>query len=123
MIGWWLVVDRGDPEELRSIDDRKARRLASWETGIGGIDWLKTLVDQGMAKQLSADGYPCRWTAAAADVIPLIMAGPPAHKGRVVFGDDSLAPPTQLDVAFIRKHVIESCAPTSTLTIEAWDQS
>ncbi|MHB1799670.1 MAG: hypothetical protein ACYCUI_15460 [Vulcanimicrobiaceae bacterium] len=39
MIGWWIVVARLTPEG--NAADRKAAILATWETSVSGIDWLK----------------------------------------------------------------------------------
>lgn len=123
MIGWWIVVDRGTPEELQVLADRKPRRLASWEAGLGGLDWLKILVEQGKAKQLRFDGYPCRWVAAAGDVRPFVLDGPPAHRGPPVIGDDYITPPNWLGIAKVDRDGLAGCEPGEALTIEAWDQS
>ena len=48
MIGWWIVVAAQTPEEWDDpAADRRAATLATWEVGLGGLDWLHTLVDAG----------------------------------------------------------------------------
>ena len=37
MLGWWIVVSEGQPDDVM-ID--KANTLASWEAGLSGLRWL-----------------------------------------------------------------------------------
>ena len=64
MIGWWIVVAAQTPEERDdSAAERRAAILATWEVGLGGLDWLHTLVNAGKAEQSSFSGYPKRYTS------------------------------------------------------------
>ena len=90
---------------------------------MGGLDWLKALVEQGKAKQLRFDGYPCLWVAAAADVRQLVLNGPPVHRGPPVIGDDYVIPPNWLGLAKVDRDTLAACESGEPLTIEAWDQS
>ena len=47
MIGWWIVVAAQTPQQRDSAIDRKEVILATWEAGLGGLDWLQALVDAG----------------------------------------------------------------------------
>ena len=88
MIGWWIVVAAQTPEERDDpAADRRAAILATWEIGLGGLDWLHTLVDAGKAEQSSFSGYPNRYTAKAGEVLPLLADGPPPHRDMAVIGD------------------------------------
>lgn len=123
MIGWWIVISTQTPEERRQAVDRKAFILATWEVGLGGLDWLEQLVAQGHAGRLRSDGYPNVYVAAAEVVQPLLEDGPPAHRGLGVIGDDYVMPANWLGQVEMHIDRIASCPSQQQLTIEAWDLS
>ena len=122
MLGWFIIISTQTPEE-RDAGSDKEQNLASWEAGLFGAEWLKDLVASGKALQLNFGGYPMRYTAAAGDVLPLIAAGPPAHKAPLVIGEDYVQPPGWNGKATIEHARIAACRPDQMLTIDAWDQS
>lgn len=78
-------------DELRA--DQEAHRaaiLAQLETGADGIRWIEYLTEVGKAAKLAGGGYPNRYTAKAADVLPLIEGRSiqPAKDGVWIFGID-----------------------------------
>ena len=84
MLGWHISVyqqtDRGTlPAASKSI---KGKRLAVWQTSLGGIDWIIELVREGKAIDLGGDGYPWRFTATAEHLIPRVADGPPEANER-----------------------------------------
>lgn len=109
MMGWWIVVSQGQPDGVM-ID--KVDTLASWETGLSGLRWLNNLVASGKARKLRGDGYPNRYEARAADVLPLLAE----VTGRIDFTYKLFKP------KFDRKR-IAACPSDSVVTIDAWDQS
>lgn len=120
MVGWWITVFQLTPEELgEAIDPRSCQPfvLATWESGLGGIEWLQQLVKAGQASQLLGEGYPCRFVAAARDVLPLLASGEPPFHGAQRMSGDWLR-----DVELHRKR-IAACPPGQVLTIDAWDRS
>lgn len=121
MLGWWIVIAARTAEETEV--NSSADTLACWETGLGGTDWLHRLVKVHQAEQLSYNGYPCRFTAKAADVLPLISNGPPAHEGPTVIGDDYVMPGGWSGNVILHHDRIAACPPEQILTIDAWDQS
>lgn len=123
MIGWWFVVAQETPEARAKTVDRKAAVLATWETSVSGTDWLNKLTKEGRATQLTFDGYPNRYTAAASEVLPLIAGGPPAHSGPEIIGDDYVMPGNWTGKVTLHHDKIAACLPDQILTIEAWDQS
>lgn len=124
MIGWWIVIAAQTPEEYdRVTNDPAATVLATWETGLGGIAWLRNLTEEGKAAQLSTGGYPNRYTAKAGDVLPLLADGPPAHAGPTVIGEDYVMPSHWIGNVIMHPGKIAACPPDQLLTIEAWDQS
>ena len=122
MLGWHISVyrktdDGGSPAEWESP---KGTRLAVWQTGLGGLDWLRELVKAGKAIDLGGDGYPLRYTATAEDLIPHL-----AEEGLTVWmldpGDvvgEGWEGRTVIDKATVR-----ACRPDEWLLVEAWDES
>ena len=71
-LGWDVSVYRQtdggtSPAIAESPEDT---RLAVWQTGLGGLDWFDELVKAGKAIDVGGDGYPCRYTAMAANLGP-----------------------------------------------------
>ena len=131
MIGWWIIVSTQSPEERDNADrdSNRAAILAQWEVGASGIRWLADLVTSGKALQLTAGAYPNRYTARAADVLPLIKGAgiDPPKDGVWVFGVDKGEKngqfsnwPSKLEVY---KERILACKIDQVLTIDAWDLS
>jgi hypothetical protein len=120
MLGWWILITLQSPEERKSsAADTKPYILAQWETGLGGRDWIKQLIDEGQAELVHSGAYPDRYTAKAGDILPLVAYGPLPH---------SLAPSLAGDGRRITNLAIHgdrifACAPDQVLTIETWDLS
>lgn len=106
MMGWMVLV------YPKSNEDAK---LASWEVGVSGLRWLDDLVAEGKAVKLNGNGYPTRYEARAADVLPLVESGsavPPTNKPKDWIGALKLRPDN-----------IAATSPDQVLVIDAWDQS
>jgi hypothetical protein len=131
MIGWWIVISTQSPEERDRADQetRRAAILAQWETGADGIRWLELLTEKGKAERLSGGGYPNRYTATAADVLPLIEGGgiQPPKDGMWIFGMDEgeeyAQPPGWMGKLEVHADRVAACPVKQVLTIDAWDQS
>lgn len=123
MIGWWIGVAKQTPQERDASADKKAMIIASWEAGVGALDWLDRLAGEGKATKLSASGYPCRYVALAKDVLPLIASGPPPHTGLTIIGDDYVSPNGLVRNIALDTVKFQACAPDQVLTIDAWDLS
>lgn len=131
MIGWWIVVSTHSPEERDHADQesRRAAILAQWEAGAEGIRWIERLSIEGKATKLSGSGYPNRYTAKAADVLPLIEGGgiQPPKDGMWIFGIDEgeeyAQPPGWMSKLEVHADRVAACPVGHVLTIDAWDQS
>ncbi|MFZ6864762.1 hypothetical protein ACO0K7_19235 [Undibacterium sp. Ji67W] len=125
MIGWWIVITALTPEEQTKIteDERKAAMLANWETSVGGLDWIKTLIAQGKVTELARGGYPNRYMAKAEDVLTILENGIPDHKGMMIFGDDYVTPAGWKDNIVLHQERMDECKKDKIITIEAWDLS
>jgi hypothetical protein len=121
MIGWWIVIAQETPDERDANPDKLSTVLASWESSLGGLDWLDKLAELGKAAQLRKGGYPNRYTAFAQDVLPLIANGPPKHDDIDIIGDDYVMPNGWSGNLTMHSEKIAKCAPDQLLTIDAWD--
>lgn len=99
MLGWQILIRKESAETS----------LASWTAGLGGTEWLDTLVNENKAKNLGGNGYPNSYSAKASAILPLLM---PESITAIGGGNPRL----KIDE-------IESCSADETLIIEAWDQS
>jgi len=108
--GWWVVVDPRTPEERDASQDKRGHQIASWETGLCGVDFLTSdLVKAGKAVQHSFGGYPNRFTVAAGDLVPFIIDGPPKPEGEWI-----------ADVT-INREKLAALPADHMLTVDVWD--
>ena len=68
MLGWKVIITEATPTP-------SGNTLASWCTETGGIDWINSLVEQGLVqvKNLNA-GYPNSYIATAKELLPIMIA-------------------------------------------------
>ena len=79
MNGWHIsLYQQRDRSTLPAeLDTQQGKRLAVWQSGIGGLGWIYTLINKNKAIELAADGYPSRYTAQAKDILPELDGEPP----------------------------------------------
>lgn len=130
MVGWWVIVSGQTPEERDADPDRKAKHLASWETGVQGLHWLHELVAKGEVREHELkSGYPNRYTAFGRDLLPLFQNGPPLSPGIDVDAYDEFAGEPKMVWGdrnwniILHPDSIAACPPDKLLTVEVWDQS
>ena len=130
MLGWRITVSSLPPElkNQMSREEQRGYDLATWETGLGGTSWLEALAAEGKATwDKSSGGYPWRFVAKAADVLPVITDGLPVHKGVVVIGsglgDEYVTPAGWSTPVQLRPDNFTQIPPEAMITIDAWDQS
>jgi len=110
MSGWWVVVDARTHEEREASADKRGHQIASWETGLSGVDFLtRGLVKGGKAAQYTFGGYPNRFTVAAGDLVPFIIDGPPKPEGGWIAN------------VTINREKLAELPPEQVLTVEVWD--
>ena len=98
--------------------------LASWQVGMGGLDWLDELVSTGEAILLGTNcGYPVRYRSTAGVILPIIAAGIPSGKHPPIIGDDYVMPENWKGGVEIDADKIIACNPGDFLMIDAMDQS
>ena len=126
MLGWDILIHKEHSESTNELDWRlpnKDNVLATWQASLGGDDWLIELVEMDKAKCLGGCGYPIRYLAKVKDVLPLIQAGPPTHRGPLVIGEDYVTPRGWVSDATINLEMFNLENPDSVIVIDTWDLS
>jgi hypothetical protein len=109
MRGWSIIISQATPEERDSKLDMKHATLTTWDTGVGGVQWLERLSTTGKATQLRVGGYPTRFVARA-DVIFQVL-------------ENGALPEIWISQKIIYPERIAACPLDRVLTIDAWDLS
>jgi hypothetical protein len=116
MLGWKIYITQESSPD-------KSKSLMSWSTGIGGLDWLDQLVKDGLAQDLGGNGYPSKYSAKAAVLLPRVVPALPSHEGKPVIGDDYVLEGKEHWGIVIDQSKIDACGPDEILLIDAWDES
>lgn len=115
--------DTSNESRRSPFGSRQLRPAAARSDGVWGLDWLNDLVKAGHAIDLGGTGYPLRFTATAARIVPRLAGEPPyAHHVWIREVGDTVnekwAGRTVIDGA-----VVAACHPDEWLLIETWDES
>jgi hypothetical protein len=116
MLGWKIYITQESSAD-------KPSSLIIWSTGISGLDWLDQLVKDGLAHDLGGNGYPNRYSAKAAVLLPKVIPALPNYEGKFVIGDDYVLVSGEHWDIKLNQSEIDACSPDETLLIEAWDES
>ncbi len=124
VLGWHVSVYRQEDggASPATNDSRAGTRLAVWQTS-GNLHWLDELVEAGKAIDLHGDGYPCRYTAPAKHLIPLIIDRPPEANETWVRGPDDIIGPGWDGRTVTNPAAAAQCRPDEWLLVVAWDES
>jgi hypothetical protein len=125
MLGWHISVFRqadggSSPAKAGPKEDI---RLAAWQTGVEGLQWLDALVETGQAIDLGGNGYPNYYTAQAAHLIPQIVGGPPAARQPWLEGQHDVVTSQWEGKTVIDQAVAGDCRSDEWLLVVAWDES
>ena len=142
MLGWLISVYRvADEEAVRRIlgaepgakvvlgDDVLGGRLAVWQAGPYGLNWIAEAAarEGGVIRKFEC-GYPHRYLARAADILPTIRDRVPykapmyEHPSWVV-PEGSVLLPVYVGKTTIDDKSIDKCSADEWLYIEVWDES
>lgn len=125
--GWRISLHRQVSERDSPSDDSDPRgvQLATWQAGLGGLDWLLELATVGDAVHLSDNsGYPNRYTVRAAAVLPIVLHGPTDARTVWAAGStDVLDADHWPGATTINSSEMAACDPEEWLQVEAWDES
>lgn len=120
MLGWWTVITTETLAQRRQPGGGiKEATLATWDSGLGGMDWILELCKQGKAEQHAFNGYPNRFTVAASEVLPILARGIREHLGHF----NGPEPSAWKGSVTVHQERIAACAPEQILLVEVWDQS
>ena len=122
MLGWeFFISPRADAES--GSEGQPARLIANWRAGLGGTEWVDSLVRQERAKNCGGNGYPLRYEISAATLLTVLESGIPRHRGPRVIGDDYQLPADYIGDVTIDLGRLRALPPDDVLCVEAWDQS
>ena len=142
MLGWLISVYRvADEEAVRQIlgaepsakvvlgDDVLGGRLAVWQAGPYGLNWIAEAAarDGGVVRKFEC-GYPHRYLARAADILPTIRdrvpyKAPMYEHPSCVVPEGSVLLPGYVGKTTIDDRAIDKFSADEWLYIEAWDES
>lgn len=125
MLGWHISVYRLKDygESPATEQSPKGIRLAVWQTGLNGLNWISELVKDGNALDLGGNGYPCRYTAAAKYIVPRIIEEPPEAYTIWVCGPNDILTEKWAGKTVIDQAAAAQCPSDEWLLVEAWDES
>ncbi len=113
MLGWNIFIKNEANETL-----------ATWVTGLGGLDWVDELVELGSAELVCAGGYPTCYKLLAKHVLPFLRSRTlPSYKQSLVISDASVSKCGLKSGMLINEITLFKCADDVWLIVEAWDQS
>jgi hypothetical protein len=125
-LGWHISIYRqkNDGTGPASFGAPRGTRLAVWQTGLGGLEWLDDLVKKQKAIDLGGNGgYPNEYTSMAAHIVPQLRDGPPEARPVWTFDSGDIITPQWLGKTTKDPRAMEACRPDEWLIIQAWDES
>jgi hypothetical protein len=125
MLGWHISVYRqtdggASPATFQSPE---GTRLAVWQADVEGLNWLHELVKAGKAINLDGNGYPCRYTATAENLIPQIIDTPPKARSDWLLEAGDIVTDKWEGKTVVDGAAAALCRPEEWLIVEAWDES
>jgi hypothetical protein len=98
-------------------------RLAVWQTGLDGLNWINELVKQQKAISLGGNGYPLEFTAMATHLKTQLLEGPPCAKAIWTHDPGDILSPAWQGKTTKDLEALDACRPDEWLLIQAWDES
>lgn len=125
MLGWNISVFRqeGGGASPATFESPEGTRIAAWQTGWRGLEWLDDLVKEGKALDLGGTGYPCRYTATAQVLLPRVIDQPPGARANWVADAGDVVNEKWEGTTAVNQAVAALCRPDEWLLVVAWDES
>ena len=126
MLGWHIALLRQQGQtrsQPATLETNPGVRLAVWQTGISGLDWLDELATAAQIVKLGGNGYPIRYTGLASELLPRIGNSPPAARTTWSHDPGDILTDGWTGKTTINESELALCAPDEWLIVEAWDES
>jgi hypothetical protein len=125
MMGWHISVFRQTEGRSTpaSTDSEEGPRLAVWQTGIDGLQWLDAMAEAGNAIDLGGNGYPNYYTAQVEYIISRVVGEPPSANRPWSAGEHDILTPRWEGKTVIDHSVAGDCPNDEWLLVVAWDES
>jgi hypothetical protein len=123
--GWHISVYRQKDggASPATAESERGTRLAVWQTDFRGLEWIEDLIKAGTAIDLGGNGYPCRFTATAENLLPHITGEPPRARIYWLREEGDIVTDQWEGKTVIDANAMEECRPGEWLQITAWDES
>lgn len=125
MLGWHISIFRQESggSVPATFASQRGVRIAVWQTGHSGLDWIDTLVKRGTVIGLGGNGYPKRYTAQKKAIDQQILGGPPQANSVWICGPADVTTAEWVGRTSVDNEALSACEPDEWLLIEAWDES
>lgn len=119
MLGWSIHVFPANASGRHDSPDL----VCSWQTGLGGTDWLNRMVEERRALMVSWGGYPCAYVMRWDDLLPELLQQPRPYEGPTVIGEDYVMEQGWWQGKKVNVEALKRCQPDTIMRVNAWDQS
>ncbi len=145
MLGWLISVSRcgsrilrdgrGDADAMRSLliettgsadvpeSTDADPRIATWQTGLGDLEWLDPLLSSGRALSTSRGGYPETYLIPCRSFMARLDDGLPDERPKWGTDPGDILSDRWLGRTTIDTDTLTRCDPDEWLLVEAWDES
>ena len=126
MLGWHISLLRQQDSgrlEPATFESKSDTRVAVWQTGLHGLDWLDDLSKEGRIVSLGGNGYPIRYTGKASELLPRVGGKPPEALETWVCGPNDIVTDAWAGKTTFDQAELDNCTPDEWLIVEAWDES
>jgi len=125
MIGWHISVYQqiNGGAAPASFGASHGSKLAVWQTGLYGLDWIDQLVKMELAISLGGNGYPIEYTAMAKHLKAQLTEGPAGANERWTCATGDILMPGWEGKTVKDMEALDACRPDEWLLIQAWDES
>ena len=125
MLGWHITIytqtkGGGSPA---CFGEPTSSRLAVWQAGLWGLNWIDDLVKDDKALSLGGNGYHCEYTARILHLRETVLNGPPYEHKHWVCGEGDILTDQWLGKTTIDMAALTQCDPDEWVLIRAWDES
>jgi len=125
MLGWLISFYRKKDNQQSSAtkDSAIGKQIATWQTGLNGIEWIDKLVTESKAIAIGGDGYPFLYTSTTRHIISIIVDGPPSANKVWNYDEHSLITEGWKGRTIIDYEEIKHLQADEWLIIEVFDES